>query len=91
MKAQFNETGDHTNRKNPYNMINEGHHYSKVDQYMYEHGYRKISEIVKFYGVFDKILNISYIIQNYLRFPAQVFHFFPFICKNWNNADEKCV
>lgn len=42
---------------------------------MYELGYRKISEIVKFYGVFDKILNISYIIQNYLRFPAQVFHF----------------
>lgn len=72
-------------------MINEGHHYSKVDQYMYEHGYRKISEIVKFYGVFDKILNISYIIQNYLRFPAQVFHFFPFICKNCNNVDEKCV
>lgn len=43
-------------------MINEGYYYSKVDQYMYEYGYRKILEIVKFYGVFDKIFNILYII-----------------------------
>lgn len=66
MKAQFNETGDHTNRKNPYNLITEGHHYIQQSWLVhdYEHGYRKISEIVKFYGVFDKILNISYIIQN---------------------------
>lgn len=59
---------------------------------MYEHGYRKISEIVKVYGVFDKILNISYIIQNYFRIPAQVFHFSLSFAKIVIiNADEKCV